>query len=766
MKKILFLLLTTVLLLACSASASAEFALPKDLKTIEDEAFLNVGTVGKTLYIPRGVEKIGSKAFAGTGVETVILPASVKEIAKDAFDSGVTFYYLPGTYADKWCTDNDVPRCDIRIEPSKETVDVYYGETGLVETSNVYADEMTYRWEQSQDQENWTSMEGQTGRNLTLAHKGVVGVIYVRCVGSIDGVELKSEMITFFFYSEKNTFVKDNCYVRSGDAIHLEWESMGDSTEYTLSGRAQTGGDWVEIVKRKGDTAYTVYGLEKDTDYSFKIEALVNREGKEPLTIAADTIDFRTKSDSSTVAPTCTVKGTALYIEWMALDRAAYDVVAVADDGTRLTLAENLSSTKLSYYVAAPNTRYTVEVTSRIPESRMESDYVTITDKCDPVTTGGSDPTVENLQATPAGDTVRLSWNELRDTGYNVYMSWNGGEEARIASTEKTYCDVGGLTRGAAYSFRVEAAKGNWTSVRSGPVTYTPPAKTGAEYRALLVGEGNFKGDQALSSSPRDVDLVARTLSDATTPNGGKYAYLRRNDIGREELESSITEALGSADDGDVSLFFITTHGNSMSGGKYAGALSLVDSTGKEESIRLDELAAELSKIKGKVLVWIASCGSGAAIYEEGVPQNGDPDFAPDPVGAAALNAAAVEAFAACDSVVNLNDFLSDDFALSDAEAFETGEFREKEKFYVLTASRYLQTSEGSATGASIFVQFLCDGIGAENGFMRADANHDKSLTQHELFMYIKSRAENAPKPVDERAQVYPLNSDYVLFSN
>ena len=50
-------------------------------------------------------------------------------------------------------------------------------------------------------------------------------------------------------------------------------------------------------------------------------------------------------------------------------------------------------------------------------------------------------------------------------------------------------------------------------------------------------------------------------------------------------------------------------------------------------------LADALSQVKGKVIVWLGSCGSGAAIYEDGVPQNGDD----------ALAAVALKTFAAYD---------------------------------------------------------------------------------------------------------------------
>jgi hypothetical protein len=164
------------------------------------------------------------------------------------------------------------------------------------------------------------------------------------------------------------------------------------------------------------------------------------------------------------------------------------------------------------------------------------------------------------------------------------------------------------------------------------------------------------------------------------------------------------------------------------------------------------------------VIVWFSSCGSGAAVYKEGEAQNGDPDFAPDPVGPAALNAAAVEAFAAHDSVVNLNDTQSDSFIAADAEVFETGEFRVEGKFYVLTAARYHQ--EGYSDHYSYLAQHLCEGIETENGFMRGDANQDKKLTQHELFMYIKNREDTMEGGIVQNAQTYPLNSEYVLFVN
>ena len=82
---------TAALLILClftsfSPRAEAyETVLPSGLRLIEDEAFC--GASGLTsVTVPRGVKRIGSKAFAYTGLEEISLPSSVIYIAEDAFE--------------------------------------------------------------------------------------------------------------------------------------------------------------------------------------------------------------------------------------------------------------------------------------------------------------------------------------------------------------------------------------------------------------------------------------------------------------------------------------------------------------------------------------------------------------------------------------------------------------------------------------------------------------------------------------------------------
>lgn len=352
---------------------------------------------------------------------------------------------------------------------------------------------------------------------------------------------------------------------------------------------------------------------------------------------------------------------------------------------------------------------------------------------------------------------VHLSWNALGGTTYTVNLSTDGGlTSVPIASgLTSTYYDVSGLERGKLYALSVSAACGTWESHTDwSPVTLIDP---NVKYRALLIGEVSFKGTQYAARNYGDVELLSNALSTANTLNGSHYSVVRRKDLSSTQILDAIHDTFLDADENDVSLFFIATHGDVTDMGRDAGYLSTVDANGNEGYIDLYVLADALSQVKGKVIVWLGSCGSGAAIYEQGVPQNGDEDFA----------LAVTETFAAFDSVVEVPVYAPNEFAMGDAETFDTGEFRQDGKFYVLTAARYHQMSWGTGSDAyNFFVKFLTDGITPANGSMPADANNDGLVTQNELFLYIKGREEDKENFVYQDVQAYPLNSNYILFAS
>ena len=80
-------ILMCALLTACQAGALAETALklPSGLKVIEEEAF--EGLPGPVrVECPEGLEEIGPRAFANSGVTEVVFPASLERISGNAFE--------------------------------------------------------------------------------------------------------------------------------------------------------------------------------------------------------------------------------------------------------------------------------------------------------------------------------------------------------------------------------------------------------------------------------------------------------------------------------------------------------------------------------------------------------------------------------------------------------------------------------------------------------------------------------------------------------
>ena len=58
------------------------------------------------MTIEDGVERIETLAFAGLPIEEAYLPASLKDIALDAFDPGVKYTVEKGSYAERWAKEN------------------------------------------------------------------------------------------------------------------------------------------------------------------------------------------------------------------------------------------------------------------------------------------------------------------------------------------------------------------------------------------------------------------------------------------------------------------------------------------------------------------------------------------------------------------------------------------------------------------------------------------------------------------------------------
>ena len=179
-------------------------------------------------------------------------------------------------------------------------------------------------------------------------------------------------------------------------------------------------------------------------------------------------------------------------------------------------------------------------------------------------------------------------------------------------------------------------------------------------------------------------------------------------------------------------------------------------------------MANALNAVPGKVIVVLESCGAGAAVYPNGGNSNNDGKALYEDIKrrATQFDEAVIRAFSGADPgiVVTLQP--------NDVQA-NTGEFRVDNKFYVLTASRYQELSWGMESGKSetsynYFTMWLTQGIGT-SGAMPADANSNNQTTLDELYRYISKVGDDYQFRTDggvyyQHVQVYPADSDYVLF--
>ena len=281
-------------------------------------------------------------------------------------------------------------------------------------------------------------------------------------------------------------------------------------------------------------------------------------------------------------------------------------------------------------------------------------------------------------------------------------------------------------------------------------------------YRALLIGESDFPGT-GMGSLPgkKDAARMKKMLASVKGPAGGDWAVTIRYNRMSSKIHSDIVTAFAGAQEGDVSLFYISTHGDeieTMDGfnSEYAGCLYTYPNPGTSDwyernVLTLSQLAEWLKEVPGQVIVFIDSCGSGAAIYSpKGKGVMAAPEM--DPVE---FNEAVVDAFASRDRAV---------MAASD----QKGAFVVHNKFYVLTSTAYLETGWSSSNNYSYFTKWLTDGIGT-SGEMIADADGNAVTTLNELYGYVSKRAEIKVfeyhgEKYQQHVQVYPSGSSFGLF--
>lgn len=112
MKKLIACLLFLAMALACFCGAAEPLSLidlPKGLRLIDEGAFSGTAAFER-VELPEGAERIASRAFAQSGVREVYIPASVTDIAEDAFEGceNLKVFTPKNSYAHEWLAFSDL----------------------------------------------------------------------------------------------------------------------------------------------------------------------------------------------------------------------------------------------------------------------------------------------------------------------------------------------------------------------------------------------------------------------------------------------------------------------------------------------------------------------------------------------------------------------------------------------------------------------------------------------------------------------------------
>ena len=106
------LLVLALCLSICQMSMADVLRIPEGTKVIEEEAFYGDTSLDEVV-LPDGIQEIGPRAFAGSSVRSIFLPASIIKIADEASpfeqcSEALVARVYENSYAHQWCIEHNV----------------------------------------------------------------------------------------------------------------------------------------------------------------------------------------------------------------------------------------------------------------------------------------------------------------------------------------------------------------------------------------------------------------------------------------------------------------------------------------------------------------------------------------------------------------------------------------------------------------------------------------------------------------------------------
>lgn len=750
----------------------------------------------KTLVLSNGITSIGAYAFYSfSSLTSVVIPGSVSSIGEGAFHycTSLKSVTIPATvrsvdaYAFYGCSrlkevdyqgtaaqrnlmtirsnntellnaswrlySNDVPV--VKTQPKSIKVDL-----GKTVTFKVAAKEASgYQWQRkSPNQTSWSNIGGATSATYSFVPTYDQDGYLFRCVVSnpMGNVYSNAATLTVKYVAlaiktqPKNIKGNDgkvvNFKVKTAGATSIQWQSRkpGSSSWSNVSGAVS------EVYSMVASAAYDGYSYR--CKVSNGITTLYSNEATLSVKVAVKTQPKALKIDLGKTATFSVTALGATKCQWQYLrpGEKTWNNVSGATSFT-YTFTPNASQNGYSYRCMVSNV--TGSAYSKAVKLTLQLPLLP--------------PTI--TKATVDKNTVTLTWTEGSDAKtYAVYLV-KGSSGVPTTLVKKgikgTTFTITGLDKKTTYRFAVTSINGKRESDKSAAVNATTQNRDGiATGRALLISESTFNWDQdsrnhrgiyTIFRNRGDVKLISALLSSVKTSSGHKWSVTTGDNKSNSQIQSMISSTFAAADDDDVSLFMIATHGDSTSTGSAAGALCTYYGT----TLYLSDLASWLKKVPGSVIVFLESCGSGAAVNAKS--------------GADELDTQAViKAFQSADTEISVEpaeeywyDETGNVVQRGTVDVQNTGEFKVSNKFYVLTAANYLQESWGwedfksDSNSYNVFPYYIRMGVG-KSGKMPADSNSDKHLTLYELYRYVYQKSIDV-----QTTRVYPTYSSFVLFT-
>lgn len=517
----------------------------------------------------------------------------------------------------------------------------------------------------------------------------------------------------------------------TSNSVRLSWSEVPQANAYRVYRTDEDG--TTKLIKTVSSNETTTYGIYQDLTYAFSIKPVWIEQD---YTLNGNCSElFYYYAHKKIDLNVSQVEINTLMLTWNAISSAEKYVIYGIENGVSTIIQETSEESCCISISDNSFTEYAVSAIRKGCESLPTKVNLPKVIR-DPDCSLLSISTVSNKQ-------ISLIWEPAEYAiGYEIKrINKSTGEEdiyQVIAKTNYTDTDVE-LSQTYIYTYKIQYRLagyefyGDWLPTKEVTMPHKPT------YRALLIGEEHYV--EPLRGPINDINAMNDVLNEFNVMN---WRTLKQEDSTKNEIISLINLAFAGATENDISMFYYSGHGVTGSGEYYSGALMTVD----YDYITIKDLAELLSKVPGRVIVILDSCGSGAAVSNQcpTAPQAIDTFF-----DANTFNSEVIDIF----SSYNL------------AEVSKSQEFI-SDKFYVLTASGYEENSSSVMINniwGGAFTRGITESCGYVynsrnwNQTMNGDVNHDDVLTLQECFRYASDFASKY-----QNAQVYPMNSAFELF--